>query len=145
MKEMKDRGVLITGGTSGIGLAAARMFLDAGAKVAIAGRNTKRGETALQSLDTPDRVFYFPTDVRLSADCDSLVRDAKKMLGKIDVLVNSAGVYQEESAESKGRCSWCVQHCRFYVKRKEILSMWHQTQDFTVITCAAYIAHPRAR
>lgn len=106
MKEMKDRGVLITGGTSGIGLAAARMFLNAGAKVAIAGRNTKRGETALQSLDTPDRVFYFPTDVRLSADCDSLVCDAKKMLGQIDVLVNSAGVYQEESAESLSETSY---------------------------------------
>ena len=57
MKEMKDRGVLITGGTSGIGLATARMFLNAGAKVAIAGRNMRRGKTALQFLNTPDRVF----------------------------------------------------------------------------------------
>ncbi len=39
MKEMNDKGVLITGGTSGIGLAAARMFLAAGAKVVITGRN----------------------------------------------------------------------------------------------------------
>ena len=106
MKEMKDRGVLITGGTSGIGLATARMFLNAGAKVAIAGRNMRRGKTALQFLNTPDRVFYFQTDVRYPKDCDTLVWDAKKMLGQIDVLVNSAGVYQEESAESLSETSY---------------------------------------
>ena len=106
MKEMKNRSVLITGGTSGIGLAAARLFLDAGANVAIAGRKTTQGEAALQSLDTPNRVWYFPADVRLSSDCDRLVKEAKKKLGRLDVLVNSAGVYQEESAESLSETSY---------------------------------------
>ena len=106
MKEMKNRSVLITGGTSGIGLAAARLFLDAGANVAIAGRKTKQGEAALQSLETPNRVYFFPADVRLSTDCDRLVKEAKKKLGRLDVLVNSAGVYQEESAESLSETSY---------------------------------------
>ena len=78
MKEMKNQSVLITGGTSGIGLAAARLFLDAGANVAIAGRKTKQGEAALQSLETPNRVYFFPADVRLATDCDRLVKEAKK-------------------------------------------------------------------
>ena len=68
MKEMNDKGVLITGGTSGIGLAAARMFLVAGEKVVITGRNEERGKAALQSLDAFDRAFFVPSDVRLSAD-----------------------------------------------------------------------------
>lgn len=106
MKEMQDRGVLITGGTSGIGLAAARMFLAMGAKVAIAGRNAARGETALQMLDASGRAFFFSSDVRLSADCGRLVRDAEKSLGRLDVLVNSAGVYREEPAESLSETSY---------------------------------------
>ena len=100
MKELKDQGVLITGGTSGIGLAAARMFLATGAKVVIAGRNEERGTAALHSLEASDRAFFVPSDVRLSADCDRLARNAKELLGRLDVLVNSAGIYREESAES---------------------------------------------
>ena len=106
MKEMQDLGVLITGGTSGIGLAAARMFLAAGAKVAIAGRDAQRGESALQMLASSDRTFFFPSDVRSSADCGKLVRDAKKSLGRLDVLVNSAGIYREESAEALSEASY---------------------------------------
>lgn len=106
MKEMNDKGVLITGGTSGIGLAAARMFLAAGAKVVITGRNEERGKAALQSLDAFDRAFFVPSDVRLSADCDKLAQKAKGILGRLDVLVNSAGIYREESAESLSETSY---------------------------------------
>lgn len=106
MKEMNDKGVLITGGTSGIGLAAARMFLAAGAKVVITGRNEERGKAALQSLDAFDRAFFVPSDVRLSADCDKLAQKAKGIMGRLDVLVNSAGIYREESAESLSETSY---------------------------------------
>ena len=101
-KEMNDKGVLITGGTSGIGLAAARMFLATGAKVVIAGRNEERGTAALHSLEASDRAFFVPSDVRLSADCDRLARNAKEILGRLDVLVNSAGIYREESYIDEG-------------------------------------------
>ena len=45
-----NRVVLLTGGTSGIGLAAARLFLQAGSTVALAGRSATRGEAALASM-----------------------------------------------------------------------------------------------
>lgn len=106
MEEMKDWGVLITGGTSGIGLASARTFLAAGAKVAIAGRDEKKGKIALDSLDAPGRAFFFSSDVRLFSDCDALARDAKKRMGRLDVLVNSAGVYREEAAEALSEVSY---------------------------------------
>ena len=47
---MQDKRILISGGTSGIGLAAAKLFLQAGAKVALMGRSEQRGEAALQEL-----------------------------------------------------------------------------------------------
>ena len=106
MKEMKDHGVLITGGTSGIGLASARLFLAKGAKVVIAGRNAERGTAALQSLDASGRAFFVPSDVRLSKDCERLVQNAKETLGRLDVLINSAGIYREESAESLSETSY---------------------------------------
>ncbi|MBO4852150.1 MAG: SDR family oxidoreductase [Schwartzia sp.] len=96
---MKDKGVLVTGGTSGIGLEAARMFLAEGARVVVAGRDEARGEAALRALDD-ERAFFFSADVRNAADCESLVRRAKDALGRLDALVCSAGVYREESAEA---------------------------------------------
>ena len=45
---MQEKRILISGGTSGIGLAAAKLFLSAGAKVALLGRSVQRGEAALQ-------------------------------------------------------------------------------------------------
>ncbi len=100
MGETGNRGVLITGGTSGIGLAAAKMFLESGARVALGGRDAGRGEEALRFLDKyRGRVFFIPADVRIPSDCDGMVRSAADVLGRLDILVNSAGIYQESPAE----------------------------------------------
>ena len=56
--------VLISGGTSGIGLAAAETFLRAGACVMIMGRDEKRGNHALAVLSAEERVRFFAGDVR---------------------------------------------------------------------------------
>ncbi len=103
---MKDRIVLISGGTSGIGLAAARIFLSRGMKVALAGRNESKGRAAIQTLDTRhsgemfrEKAKYFMTDVSQPEGCERLVQDTIARFGRIDVLVNSAGVYFEQAAE----------------------------------------------
>lgn len=98
---MQDRGVIVTGGTSGIGLVAAQMFLTEGAKVALVGRSPERGETALKSLpaDVRRRAVFIPADVRKENDAENLAQQAKNFLGKIDVLVNSAGFYAEGAVE----------------------------------------------
>lgn len=106
MNEMKHWGVLITGGTSGIGLAAARLFLAEGAHVILAGRNAERGEEALRALGGEERAFFCSADVRSPRDCDTLVREAKLRLGRLDTLVCSAGVYREEAAEELSEASY---------------------------------------
>jgi NADP-dependent 3-hydroxy acid dehydrogenase YdfG len=91
MSALKDKGVLVTGGGSGIGLAVARLFLDTGAKVAIAGRNVDRLRRAADSLHGGDRLTIFAADVSSAEQAEKLVRDATAKLGRIDILVNNAG------------------------------------------------------
>ncbi len=95
MMDMKGKRVLITGGTSGIGLTTAKHFLTAGALVAIAGRSRERGEKAMMALNGGDSAKFFEVDVRDFNACESLVREVEAWLGGLDVLVCSAGVYFE--------------------------------------------------
>lgn len=106
MEEMKNRGVLIAGGTSGIGLAAARIFLSEGARVVLAGRDAARGEAALRDLEGGEWAFFIAADVREPSSCDALVKAAKGRMGRLDVLMNSAGVYREEAAEELTEASY---------------------------------------
>ena len=94
-----ERVVLLTGGTSGIGLAAARLFLEAGCSVALAGRSEERGEAALASLGdvAAGRAAFFAADVRRASEAHRLVAAACARFSRLDVLVNSAGVYLERA------------------------------------------------
>jgi NAD(P)-dependent dehydrogenase (short-subunit alcohol dehydrogenase family) len=85
---------VVTGGSSGIGLATARLLLADGARVAICGRDTARLAAAVEKLGTPN------TDVLLAERCDVLDRAevdalAQKVArwsgGRVDLLVNNAG------------------------------------------------------
>jgi NAD(P)-dependent dehydrogenase (short-subunit alcohol dehydrogenase family) len=98
-RKMKKKVILITGGTSGIGLATAKAFLLRGAAVALVGRSSLRGETALQELGAADSIIFIKGDVSRVADCARAVRVVVENWGGIDVLVNSAGIYIEKAIE----------------------------------------------
>ena len=82
---------VITGGTSGIGLATAECFLRNGGRVVIAGRNEQRGQEALASLNAGDRSAFFACDVSREAQVAALIDFAVKKFGRLDVLVAAAG------------------------------------------------------
>ncbi len=95
---------VISGGTSGIGLAAAEKFLADGAQVYILGRSAERGQAAAQILfaRTGSRAKYIPCDVTITDSCRAALAEKKRSAGadfKIDILINSAGVYQEQRLE----------------------------------------------
>jgi len=83
--------ILITGSTMGIGRAAAEMFLEAGATIAINGRKASAVEQAMHELGRK-RVVAAPGDVATVAGCRSIVDAALQGLGGLDVLVNNAGI-----------------------------------------------------
>lgn len=96
---MQDKRILISGGTSGIGLAAAKLFLQAGVKVALMGRSEQRGEAALQKLQAGDRAIFVQGDVSRLADCRQALQQVIEKWAGLDVLVNSAGIYVEGAIE----------------------------------------------
>ncbi|HLB73834.1 MAG TPA: SDR family oxidoreductase [Sedimentisphaerales bacterium] len=87
---VKDRVVVITGGTSGFGFEAARMLLEMGAKVAITGRNQKRLNQAKKNLANKN-LLAVRADAVKTQDWRKLIAAVKKRFGRIDVLVNNHG------------------------------------------------------
>jgi short-subunit dehydrogenase len=88
---VSGRTVLITGGSRGLGLAMARVFLRRGAKVALLAREVETLERARQLLAGKGTVFVRPCDIRDQNQVQQAVADVRQELGDIDVLVNNAG------------------------------------------------------
>jgi len=87
-----DRVALVTGAASGIGHATARRLFAAGWKVAVLDRDAKALEQVATELGTPSRVFSSVLDVTDEAAAEKAVAMAGEALGRIDGVVNSAGI-----------------------------------------------------
>ncbi len=90
MKRLEGKVAVVTGGNSGIGLAAAKRLHEEGARVAIAGRESKTLEQAVKSIG--NGVVAVQADVAELADIDRLYTTVAQKLGRIDVLFVNAGV-----------------------------------------------------
>ncbi len=93
---------VISGGTSGIGLAAAAKLLNDGATVYLLGRSLERGQAAVTALqkNSGAAVTYICCDVRSSASCEEAAARIAAASGSIDILINCAGVYEEQRLEN---------------------------------------------
>jgi len=85
-----NRVVIITGASAGIGAATARAFAGAGAKVVLAARSTEALERLAATL--PGAPVVIPTDVTDPAQCRALIEGAAAACGRVDILINNAGV-----------------------------------------------------
>ncbi len=88
---MKNKVIIITGASSGIGRALALHLDRMGAKLALAARNRERLAELASEMTSPDHLFL-PTDVSIEKDCESLIRKTVDKFGRIDVLINNAGI-----------------------------------------------------
>jgi len=101
-----NKAVLITGASRGIGRATAQAFLDGGARVAINGRTQDSVAQAIEALGNHDRLATAPGDVATAAGCEAVVGAALEALGGLDVLVNSAGVFERRPLAESDEAFW---------------------------------------
>ncbi|MGN0955569.1 SDR family NAD(P)-dependent oxidoreductase [Megasphaera sp.] len=87
--------VLITGATSGMGLAAAKLFLESGHNVLIVDMNEQRGQQVTADLQsgTEQAVYFYPADITKAEEVHKVYLFAKQKLGSIDCLINNAGIF----------------------------------------------------
>ena len=90
---LKDKIALITGGSSGIGRAAAQLFSQEGAKVVIADINVEGGEKTVRSItDVGGEAHFVRTDVSKSAEVEVLIKKIIEMYSRLDCAYNNAGI-----------------------------------------------------
>lgn len=89
---------IVTGATSGIGEATARLFVKEGAAVVLAGRTTEKGEAIAEGLG--DRARFHRCDVTVEKDIFDLVDVARGSFGRLDCLFNNAGATTPSSLDS---------------------------------------------
>lgn len=96
MNTFTDTVALITGGTSGIGLATAVAFAREGARVVVAGRRETEGAEAVAAIEAAGGEGRFvQTDVSVERDVAAMVARTLDAFGRLDVAVNNAGVFLE--------------------------------------------------
>ncbi len=103
--------VLVTGGTRGIGRAAALAFQEEGARVVIAGRNSDSVANALSEMQNVNKcsnttIEGVAGDVANVADCERMVLHAVKQMSGLEILVNSAGIFQHADIAETDESVW---------------------------------------
>ncbi|MFY9268366.1 MAG: SDR family NAD(P)-dependent oxidoreductase [Candidatus Manganitrophaceae bacterium] len=110
MSNLKNQVAIVTGGGSGIGLAIARAALSEGMRVIIAGRSSEKLDRAIEEikagLPNDREIIALPTDVSVASHVTSMVRQTADLWGRIDLLVNNAGIGQWGAIEALSEADW---------------------------------------
>ena len=93
MTNLAGKVALITGASSGMGKAAARLMAQAGAKIVVAARRQAEGDAVVQAIkDSGGEAMFVKTDVARLADHEVLVAATLEVYGRLDIVFNNAGV-----------------------------------------------------
>ncbi len=123
------RVVLVTGSTTGIGEACARVFGGCGDAVMVAGRHVARGRAVVDAIRAAGgRAEFAPVDLRVAGACDALVAETVARLGGLHVLVNNAGILYSASAVDTTDEQWLETmavnvNALFYLSRAAVRQM----------------------
>jgi NAD(P)-dependent dehydrogenase (short-subunit alcohol dehydrogenase family) len=92
MNTFENKVAVVTGGSTGIGFATAKRFLEAGANVVLTARTQDALDSALAELDAPSRTLGVRGDVARLSDLDALYAEVEGRFGRVDALFANAGV-----------------------------------------------------
>lgn len=129
---LKDKKVLVTGGSSGIGYSIAKKCIETGAKVVITGRSVERLERAKKDLNSED-LYILEWNVSDIKKTNRKIEEAVEILGGLDIVFNNAGIYtpkhffdiEEElfeevmNANLKGIFFTAQSVCNYFLNKKQ--------------------------
>src|SRR5919107_2141230 len=127
--DFTDKVVVITGGGGGIGKAAARRFLDGGARVVLAGTRAAVLEAARDELDpTGERVEIVAGQITRRDQAQTLIERAVERFGGVDVLVNSTGIFRivpflEQTEEHLDEALGSILYPTYWVSQAVVAAM----------------------
>lgn len=139
MSEFEDRVVVITGGGGGIGKAAAARFLEEGASVVLSSRRQEVLDAAKRQLDfAGERVALAAGDVSSPAAAERLVEVALERFGRVDVLVNSTGIFRpvpflEQTEEHIEEALDSILRPTFYTSQAAARAMVERTDGGAIV------------
>jgi NADP-dependent 3-hydroxy acid dehydrogenase YdfG len=148
MAALANKVAVVTGGGSGIGRAVAEQLLQAGARVAIAGRDRAKLDAVAQALKTGSRLLTCPLDVADAGKVRATMDSVAATLGPVDILVNNAGTnlkqrtFRELTPEAWDRLIRTNLDGAFYCIHAVLPAMLHR-QDGVIINVVS-IAGKRA-
>jgi len=139
---MESKVVLITGGTSGIGRAAATALAAMGAEVVVTGRSRERGELAVEEIrDTSGngRVSLMLADLAVQAEVRGLAEEFRERYDRLDVLVNNAGIIQSKRTETPDgiELTLAVNHLAPFLLTNLLLDLLKKSAPSRIITVSS--------
>jgi NAD(P)-dependent dehydrogenase (short-subunit alcohol dehydrogenase family) len=139
---MEGKVVLITGGTSGIGRAAATALAAMGAEVLVTGRGRERGEPAVEEIrDTSgnEKVSLMLADLAVQAEVRGLAEEFRGRYDRLDVLVNNAGLIQSRRAETPDglELTLAVNHLAPFLLTNLLLDLLKESAPSRIITVSS--------
>lgn len=107
MGRVEGKVVIVTGGATGIGRGISEVLAREGARVVIANRNAQRGEEAAAAIrEAGGDALFVRCDVASEDDCRSLVEETVRHYGRLDALVNNAGIFPRATLEETTSELW---------------------------------------
>ena len=139
---MEGKVVLITGGTSGIGRAAATSLAAMGAEVVVSGRNKERGEAALREIRDAsgnEKVSLILADLSVQAEVRALAEGFRQSHDRLDVLVNNAGLIQSKRTETPDglELTLAVNHLAPFLLTNLLLDLLKESAPSRIITVSS--------
>ncbi len=107
MGRLDGKVAAVTGGASGIGEATVRRFVAEGASVAFCDRDGERGQRVAAELEAAGaKIAFTQVDVGTEAACLDFVNGAAQKFGRLDILINNAGIRKYEKVDEASAASW---------------------------------------